>query len=176
MKLITIFPAVLAGTLLFIDVQAVENNVSFSGALVAEPCTLPDNDANITLDFGSVIEKSLYQYQRTKSQPFTIHLENCDPAMMETVSVMFTGTADDELTTLLALEPSSSAKGVAIGLELPDGSSLAINKAAPWQQLVEGNNALVFDAYVQIKPQALSTKTLTAGDFSAISTFALTYQ
>lgn len=176
MKTMMLIPVALAGTLFFTGARAEENNVHFSGALVAEPCTLPDTETDIHLDFGSVIEKSLYQYQRTKSQPFTIHLEACDPALMKTVSVTFTGTADDELTTLLALDPTSDAKGVAIGLEMPNGSPLGINKAAPWQQLTAGNNSLTFNAYVQIKPQALSMKTVTPGVFSAISNFVLSYQ
>lgn len=178
MKVMRFLPAVLASALLLNGAQAADNedNVHFSGALVAEPCTLPDSETNIELDFGSVIIKSLYQYQRTQSQPFTIHLEACDPSLMKTVSVTFNGTADDELNTLLALDPSSGAKGVAIGLELPDGSPLAINKAAPYQQLTAGNNALTFDAFVQIKPQALATKTITPGNFTAISTFVLGYQ
>jgi len=178
MKVMRFLPALLASALMLNGAKAADNedNVHFSGALVAEPCTLPDSETNITLDFGSVIIKSLYQYQRTQSQPFTIHLEACDPSLMKTVSVTFNGTVDDELNSLLALDPTSAAKGVAIGLELPDGSPLAINKAAPYQQLTAGNNALTFNAYVQIKPQALSMKAVTPGDFTAISTFTLAYQ
>lgn len=176
MKLLILFPAVLAGAMVFNPVNATENNVHFHGALVAEPCTLPDSDKDIKLDFRSVIVKSLYQYQRTKSQPFTIYLEDCDPSLMKTVSVTFSGTPDDELNTMLALDPSSTAKGVAIGLEMPDASPLAINKTTPWQQLTAGNNTLTFNAYVVAEPSALSSKTITAGDFTAISSFVLNYQ
>ncbi len=91
--------------------MAAEDNVHFSGALVSEPCTLPDADKDIKLDFGSVIVKSLYQYQRTKSQPFSIHLQACDPAILSTVSVTFQGTADTELPQMLALDAGSAAKG-----------------------------------------------------------------
>ncbi|MEP9267631.1 fimbrial protein [Enterobacter asburiae] len=175
MKLLTLFPALLAGMLTMSAAQAADN-VHFSGALVAEPCTLPDADTDIHVDFGTVIVKYLYQYQRTKSQPFTIHLEDCDPSVMKTVSVMFEGTTDDELTDMLALDPASTAKGVAIGLELPDGSPLAINKATPHQQLVKGNNSLSLNAYVQAKTAVITTKTLTAGDFTATANFVLNYQ
>ncbi|HAS1758130.1 TPA: type 1 fimbrial protein, partial [Enterobacter asburiae] len=116
----------------------------FSGALVAEPCTLPDSDTDIHVDFGTVIVKYLYQYQRTKSQMFTIHLENCDPSILKTVSVTFKGTTDDELTDMLTLDTSSSAKGIAIGLELNDGVLLAVNKSSPATQLVSGKNSLTF--------------------------------
>lgn len=152
------------------------DNVHFSGALVSEPCVLPDGEEDIHLDFGSVIEKSLYQYQRTKSQSFSIHLTECDPAVLSSVSVTFQGTADSVLTNMLALEASSTAKGVAIGLELADGTPLAINKASPYTQLTTGSNTLSFNAFVQAQPQMVSNKSLTEGEFTAISTFVLAYQ
>ncbi|ELJ4094512.1 type 1 fimbrial protein [Salmonella enterica] len=156
--------------------QAAPDNVHFSGALVAEPCTLPDEDTSIQLDFGSVIEKYLYQYTRTQGQPFTIHLLDCDPSMMNTVSVMFTGTANTELTDLLATETTSSARGVAIGIELQNGVLLPVNKPSPYGNLAAGNNDLNFTAFVQATPSAIANKTLGAGDFRAIATFQLSYQ
>lgn len=175
MKLTHFIPVVMMGTILMTTVHA-DDNVHFSGALVAEPCTLPESETDIKLDFGSVIEKSLYQYQRTKSIPFAIHLVDCDPTLMSTVSATFEGTADDELSGMLELDPSSSAKGVAIGLERLDGSPLAINKAGAYQQLSQGNNSLTFNAYIQAKPGAIAQKQITAGEFTATSTFVLTYQ
>ncbi|HGC6387727.1 TPA: fimbrial protein [Cronobacter dublinensis] len=158
------------------SVSAAEDNVHFSGALVSEPCMLPDTDTDIHLDFGTVIEKYLYQYQRTKSQPFSIHLTECDPAILSTVSVTFQGTADTELTDMLALDASSSAKGVAVGFELEDGSQLALNKASPFSQLNTGDNMLTFNAFVQAQPSVLLNHSLRAGAFTAISTFILAYQ
>ncbi|EOW6770279.1 fimbrial protein [Cronobacter muytjensii] len=155
---------------------AAADNVHFSGTLVAEPCTLPDADTDISLDFGTVVTKYLYQYQRTKSQPFAIHLQECDPAIMSTVGVTFQGTVDTELTDLLALDASSTAKGVAIGIERQDGTLLPVNKASPEMPLVSGNTTLNFNAFVQIQPTVLANKSLTEGSFTAISTFILSYQ
>ncbi|MDY0972477.1 fimbrial protein [Siccibacter turicensis] len=157
-------------------VSAAEDNVHFSGALVSEPCTLPDADADITLDFGSIIMKSLYKYQRTMSKPFEIHLQDCDPSLMQTVSVTFQGTADAELTDMLAIDASSTATGVAIGLELADGSAFGINKTSPWMQINQGSNILAFKAYVQIKPSSASGGKLAMGNFTSTSTFVLSYQ
>ncbi|WP_336219254.1 fimbrial protein [Citrobacter amalonaticus] len=175
MKFYTIFPIVLAG-FMALNFAKAEDNVHFSGALVSEPCTLPDIDTDIHVDFGSVIVKYLYQYQRTKSQPFTIHLEDCDPDVMKTVSVTFEGSADDELVDMLALDPASSAKGVAIGLEDSKGTPIALNKPGDVYYLDHGSNALKFNAYVQASSIAISKNEIVAGDFSAISTFVLNYQ
>ncbi|MGQ4695433.1 fimbrial protein [Enterobacter asburiae] len=175
MKLNTLFIALLAGTLSMNAAEA-NDNVHFSGALVAEPCTLPDADTDIHIDFGSVIVKYLYQYQRTKSKPFTIHLENCDPSIMKTVSVTFAGTADDELSDMLSLDLASTAKGIAVGLEMADGSPLAINNPSQYQQLVQNKSNLNFYAYVQAKPTFISGRGLSPGEFTAFSTFTLSYQ
>lgn len=155
---------------------AAEDNVHFSGALVSEPCTLPDADTDIKLDFGTVIEKYLYQYQRIKSQAFSIHLKDCDPTIMNSVSVTFEGTSDTELTTMLAPDASSTAKGIAIGIELLDGTPLAINEDSPNIVLANGTNVLTFNAFVQAKPTYLANKSLAAGEFTATVNFLLSYQ
>lgn len=175
MKRNVLLLAMLAG-MLSVNVSQADENVHFSGALVSEPCTLPDSDQDIQLDFSSVIIKSLYASQRTASLPFTIHLEGCDPSLMATVNVTFQGTADNELTQQLALEASSTAKGVAIGLEQENGAALAINKASSYQQLSSGTNSLTFNAYVQAKPVALAQQQISPGNFTAITTFVLGYQ
>lgn len=175
MRQVIFFPIILAAIITINPLYAADN-IHFSGALVAEPCTLPDSDTDIHVDFGTVIVKYLYQYQRTKSQMFTIHLENCDPSILKTVSVTFKGTTDDELTDMLTLDTSSSAKGIAIGLELNDGVLLAVNKSSPATQLVSGKNSLTFGAYVKAKPTMVASKSLSPGDFTANSTFLLSYQ
>lgn len=166
----------LLGLTLANNALAAEDNVHFSGVLVAEPCSLPDINSDIQLNFGTVVEKYLYQYQRTRSQPFTISLKDCDPTLMSTVSVKFQGTADTELTDLLALDASSTAKGVAIGIELEDGTLLPLNKTGPYNQLSSGENTLKFNAFVQAQPTVIANKSLKAGEFKAISTFILSYQ
>ncbi|HDR2651960.1 type 1 fimbrial protein [Enterobacter asburiae] len=175
MKRVRIIHFMIAAMLLVNTAQAADN-VHFSGALVSEPCSIPDSDTDIHVDFGSVIIKYLYQYQHTKSELFTIHLENCDPSVMKTVSVTFEGIADDELTDMLALDASASARGVAIGLETSNGTSLVINKSSPFTQLTNGNNELTFSAYIQAKPTEIANSSLTPGNISAVSTFMLNYQ
>jgi len=157
-------------------IAAPEDNMKFSGTLVAEPCVIPAGEENIPLDFGSVIEKYLYANQRSKSQPFTIHLAECDPAVASTVSVTFSGTEDTNLPGFLALDPGSSAAGVAIGLETESGEALPLNQRSAVSELVSGDNFLNWEAYVQGEPDALSGKSITSGEFMATATFSLDYE
>ncbi|ELY2781793.1 fimbrial protein [Cronobacter turicensis] len=167
---------VVFGLILVNYADAAEDNVHFSGALVSQPCTILDDDTDIKLDFGSIIEKSLYKYERTTGQPFSIHLVDCNPQIMKIVSITFDGVVDDELTSMLALDAVSSAKGVAIGLETENGTPLAINKESPYSPLTMGDNLLTYKAYVQAKPSAVQNNMIAAGEILSTATFTLNYQ
>lgn len=153
-----------------------EDNLHFSGALVAEPCVIPSGEENISLEFGSVIDKYLYQYHRTHSQTFTLHLTQCDPSVAKTVSVTFHGTESLPLPGLLALDAGSSATGIALGLETTKGAAIPINQSTPAVPLTAGENWLSWQAYVQGEPKALKERTITPGEFSATATFELAYE
>lgn len=163
--------ALMAGTT---QVQAKNNNLHFDGTLVADPCELDPNTANITLDFGTVIDKYLYLNTRTHSQPFTINLIGCDTSLGDQVVMTFKGTESSELPGLLALS-SGSASGIAIGMELPDGTPLPFNKPAPQQQLHDGTTSLTFMGYVQGEPSALQGHSINRGNFTATATFEMDY-
>ncbi|MTH44965.1 fimbrial protein [Intestinirhabdus alba] len=156
--------------------MAAEDNVTFGGTLVADPCTIPPGEETIGLEFGSVIDKALYADTRTKGVPFTLHLTECDPSLANTLSVTFSGTPATGLPGLLALDAGSTAKGIAIGLEAMDGTPLALEKAGAATQLVTGEMQLRWRAYVQGEPQALATRGIVPGEFSATATFRLDYE
>ncbi|WP_447881783.1 fimbrial protein [Serratia fonticola] len=153
-----------------------DNNVHLHGALVAEPCVIPPGDEEITLDFGTIIDKYLYLNTRTLGQAFEIHLEECDLTLGKTVSVSFTGTESSVLPGLLALDGSSGAAGIAIGLETPSAQPLPLNQASDKLLLQEGSNIIALKAYVQGEPDALRDQRIERGPFSAVATFHLEYE
>ncbi len=152
------------------------DNLRFSGALVAEPCVIPPGQETIALDFGGVVDKYLYQYQRTPGLAFEIALADCDLALGKTVSVTLLGSESQALPGLLALAPGSGAAGIAIGLETPAGAALPINRAGDKITLRPGANAVRLRAYVRAEPGALANKTLEYGAFGAVATFNLSYE
>lgn len=174
MKKILLLLCILASTAM--SAKAMEDNVHFSGALIAEPCIIPDTDTDIHLDFGSIINKALYQYARTPSVAFSIHLTECNTSLANTVNVTFTGTEQQALPGYLSLDSGSTAKGVVIGIESSDGVLIPLNKSSPTYQISDEENALNFNAFVQILPDAARDHSLVEGGFTAISTFVLSYQ
>lgn len=155
----------------------VAGTVNFDGTLIEDACEIYPGDEAVELDFGTVIDKYLYLNSRTHSQPFAIRLINCDLALGREVKVTFSGMASGALPGYLALDSSSTAKGVAIGLENGAGELLAINSGKYTQQLQVGNNnALNLKAFVQGEPLALQNKSIQRGAFTATATFTLEYE
>lgn len=174
-----LFPCLLVGCVVALGTQpvaAAANNLKLHGALVAEPCTLLPGDENIELDFGTVIDKYLYQNQRTLSKPFQLRLADCDTSLGKTVKVSFGGTENPQLPGRLALEAGSQAQGVAIGFETPQGQPLALNAWSQNNALGNGNNSIVMQAYVQGEPTAIANKTIILGAFSAVAIFNFQYE
>mgnify|MGYP000305902892 CR=1 FL=1 len=152
------------------------DNVRLHGALVAEPCVIAQGDESVRLEFGTVIDKYLYANERTHGQAFAIRLTECDPSLGKTVKVTFSGMENPSLKGLLAIDGSSQASGIAIGMETPEGQKLPLNKIGPGYRLVDGSNTLTVQAYVQGEPEAIAKRSIERGPFSAIATFSLEYE
>ncbi|BEO62831.1 exotoxin [Serratia marcescens] len=155
---------------------ATANNVRLYGALVAEPCVIPPGDEEIELDFGTIIDKYLYLNTRTLGQKFEIRLAECDINLGKTVAVTLLGTENALLPGLLAINAASQAKGIAIGLETPEGKALPLNAASGKYVLQQGGNVIALQAYVQGEPKALVNQAIERGAFSAVATFRLEYE
>lgn len=153
-----------------------EPNVRLYGALVAEPCVIPPGDDDIQLAFGSIVDKYLYQHTRTPGQPFEIRLGDCDLSLANTVSVTVLGTENTALPGLLAIDGSSEARGIAIGLETPEAQPLPLNQASDTYALQAGNNVIALRAYVKGEPEAMTNKAIRRGPFNAVATFSLEYE
>jgi len=151
-------------------------DMHFHGVLVAEPCVIPPGSEEIRLDFGSTVDKYLYENSRTLAKPFEIQLAECDISLGKTVRVMFSGTESIALPGLLALDGGSEASGIAIGLETQDGQALALNQQSRGQEISDGNNTIMLQAYVKGEPEAITNKTIGRGMFTAVATFALEYE
>lgn len=155
-------------------VQAKNNNLHFDGTLVADPCELDPDTTNIRLDFGTVIDKYLYLNTRTHSQPFTLRLIECDTGLGNQAEITFRGTESRELPGLLALS-GGAATGIAIGMEMQDGTPLPLNEPVPPQTLQDGVTSLTFMGYVQGEPSAIQGHSIGRGDFTAVATFEIAY-
>lgn len=155
---------------------AADNNVHLYGALVAEPCVISPGDEEIQLEFGTIVDKYLYKYTRTKGQAFEIGLAACDLSLGNVVKVTFSGTEDPELPGLLSLDGNSEASGIGIGLETQSSQMLAINQKSSSFPLQDGNSTIALQAYVQGENSAIANHSIGRGGFTATATFQLDYE
>ncbi|MGP2965696.1 fimbrial protein [Serratia ureilytica] len=155
---------------------AAADNMHFSGALVAEPCTLRPGDEDIRLDFGTVIDKYLYTHGRTAGKAFSLVLQDCDISLGNSVKVTFRGAESAALPGLLRPDGGSLAQGIALGLETAAGAPLALNKPSAGYAIGKGSNSLQLQVYVQGEPEAIAQKSIGLGTFSAVATFGLEYE
>ncbi|MDT8852922.1 fimbrial protein [Pantoea dispersa] len=150
------------------------DNLHFTGALVQEACTIRPGDEELQIDLGATPDKYLYLNQRTRGKPFSLHLENCDPALGNTLEITFSGNESAALPGLLTPDAGSQARGIAIGLETPQGQALPFNQPASFAVQV-GSNQLDFLSYIAGEPDAIKNKNISRGLFTASGTFTITY-
>ncbi|QZY90365.1 fimbrial protein [Pantoea dispersa] len=150
------------------------DNLHFTGALVQEACTLRPGDEELQIDLGATPDKYLYLNQRTRGKPFSLHLENCDPALGNTLEITFSGRESAALPGLLTPDAGSQARGIAIGLETPQGKALPFNQPASFA-VQAGMTQLDFFSYIAGEPDAIKDKNIVRGLFTLSGTFAISY-
>lgn len=152
------------------------SEISFSGTLIEEPCTLDPNDNAINLDAGTVINKMLYSHTRTNGLPFALHLLECDLSLGNNVTLTFNGVEDLEQPGLLAFDASSTASGVALGIETLEHVLLPINQPLSKIELEPGNNQIDLMIYISASLDAIKEKKILPGSLSGLMSFGLEYE
>ena len=170
LKRISHCAAVLATVLLTPHVQAADN-LHFYGNLLSKSCTLVVQGESLAeVHFPTVSRKDLMVTGQSARVPVVFQLKDCKgPAQYE---VRVTGTEDSEQPGFLALDVSSAAQGVGIGMEKTDGTPVPINNTSGATfVLSNGNNNLNFNAWLQAK----SGREVTMGEFTASLTATFEY-
>lgn len=153
-----------------------QDNLIFSGSLVALPCILAEGKNTVELGFGTIAEKTFYYNDKVNTRPFKLELAECDLDVGNYVRIYFTGMKNSALPSLLALDPSSGAAGIAVGFQTEDGQPLPLEKETSKYLLKSGDNVITFNAYLKGEPEAVAKQNIVVGDFTATATFNLEYE
>lgn len=151
--------------------------VHFKGELVNAACAVNTESSDQIVNLGQYRTATFTQVGDTSTQvPFTIVLNDCDPAVAKTAAVAFTGQTDATDNTLLAVSSGTNdtaAKGV--GIEILDNASstLTPNGSAfsAAQDLIQGTNTLRFSARYKA-----TAATAEPGQANADATFVMKYE
>lgn len=147
-------------------------SASFSvyGTLVNGACTLSSEDSEIDVDMHRWSPGSVEVGTRGRAVPFVIHLTDCDPTVASTVTVAFSGIPDAQNSSILALDSSSVASGVAIALSDQNSRDISLTTPTYIWRLVAGANDIPLQAQVEVVRQPV-----VPGNFSATLNFELSY-
>jgi len=152
-------------------------NIHFTGELVNAACSVNTESSNQTVNLGQYRTAKFTKVgDTTTNVPFTIELNDCDPAVATTAAVAFTGQIDATDKTLLAVSSGSNDNAATgVGIEIldsksttltPDGATFSATKA-----LIKGTNTLNFSA--RYKATAATTE---PGKANADATFVMKYE
>ncbi|QMI06732.1 fimbrial protein [Citrobacter sp. RHB25-C09] len=158
--------------------ELIGGDLSFKGVVVAYPCSIAPESERVPVDFGNISTKSLYINGKTTPIPFTIKLQDCNPSVLSTVTVTFSGTPNAELADRLQITASApgNASGVGIGLLEADDTPVRLNIATTPAPINDTILQLNFKAFVEAEPVALANGTLATGPFTATANYTLNYQ
>ncbi|HFZ8995712.1 TPA: fimbrial protein [Citrobacter freundii] len=153
--------------------SAHDGNVNISGSIQDNTCIVAPDSQELQVPLG-VISSKQFTSKGVGSQPiaFVIDLQQCGTAAAG-VSFTFTGTADTDDNSLLALDGSEHAGGIGVEIQNADHVRLALNQST--QQYTvdpdQADNKFTFYArYLATADQ------VTSGDAAATATFSLTWQ
>ncbi|MEM7862902.1 fimbrial protein [Morganella morganii] len=150
--------------------------VTFKGAIIDAPCSISPDSIDQTVELGQISNMALVGGGKSTPRPFDINLENCNVEKLakKGVKLTFTGAAasfDDQNTTLGIV-----GTGAGAGVQITDGSGevIKLGTATPLQGIQNGYNTLRFSAY--LKGNGGDIDTITAGEFSSVADFTLSYE
>ncbi|MBI9383958.1 fimbrial protein [Escherichia coli] len=149
------------------------DNLHFTGNLLGKSCTPVINGSLLAeVQFPTIAASDLMHLGQSDRVPLVFQLKDCKSSTLFSVRVTLAGTEDSELPGLLAIDASSSASGVGIGIETAAGAAVPINDTTGVTfPLNQGSNTLNFNAWLQTK----SGRDVTPGDFSATATATFEY-
>lgn len=148
--------------------------VTFTGSIIDSPCSIAPESVDQTVPLGQISSAALSVNNNSgESVPrrFDIKLENCDTSTLKTVTTTFSGGASSYNPEWLGL--NGTARGAGIVLASQQGGDLKLGVTSPAQNLVNGNNILVFSA--RLKGGGTGA-TIVPGEFQSVADFTLAYQ
>lgn len=153
-------------------------DLRFEGEVVAYPCSVAPESERVPVNFGEISTKSLYINGKSIPVPFSIRLQDCNPGLLNTVSVTFSGDENPNLANHLAIKATAGGNASGVGIGLLEADNTPVRLGVPTTPVTIGDSVMQLDlqAFVEAEPDALSKGTLTAGPFSATAYYLLNYQ
>lgn len=153
--------------------------ITFKGEIIDAPCSITQDSAYQTIEMDQVSNVSLKNGGKSRVHPFKIELIGCELGTLKSATAKFTG-APASNPDLLAIK--GSAEGASLALADHNGKLLKLGSESIAQSLADGDNYLLFGAYLQgdMKPAEgggdPTGANIVPGSFETVANFTLDYQ
>lgn len=149
--------------------------VTFKGAIIDAPCSISPDSIDQTVELGQISNMALVSGGKSTPRTFDVALENCDVTnLTKGVQLTFTGAAASFDATNKTLGIVGTGAGAGVQITNGSGNVVTLGTATPFQVIQDGNNTLRFSAYLMGNGGDITT--ITAGDFSSVADFTLSYE
>lgn len=148
--------------------------ITFKGSIIDAPCSISPDSIDQTVDLGQISNMALVDGGKSSPRPFDIALQHCDITNLKNgITLTFNGTAASFDASKKTLGIAGTGAGAGVQITNSAGNVLTLGTATPFQQLQHGNNTLRLAAY--LVGNGGDIKTITAGEFSSVADFTLSY-
>ncbi|MBM2769081.1 fimbrial protein [Burkholderia anthina] len=170
--------AAASGTAMAQSAGTNSGQIDFVGEITTAPCSVDGDNANQTVQLGSISTNVLGTAGSTSTpKNFQINLTGCSLDTVKSASVTFDGTPDDNNPDLLKLGAGGSgptAQNVAVAIyDVYNKQELTLKTASGAIPIQDGINALAFQAYY--KSTASASNPVVAGSANANAQFTVSY-
>ncbi|WP_447888938.1 fimbrial protein [Serratia fonticola] len=155
---------------------ATDNSITLYGNILNNTCAVAGESKDFTVDLRHNVAKQFHTVGATTSPvPFRIVLSPCGSSVTA-VKVSFTGTADNDNTSLLKLD-SGAAAAAGIGVQILNSQQTmlslnATSSSISWTTLTPGQTN-VLNFYARLMATRMP---VTVGHVNATATFTLEFQ
>lgn len=149
-------------------------DIKFTGSIIDAPCSIDGASGDQTVVLGQIAAHQMAKGGKSTPVPFFIQLHDCDTTTMKSATVTFIGAANPDSTLSDTFATVGQAKNVGVAVVGPDGKVITPNGKSGQIDLVDGDNKLAFNAYVQ--GSAAAGADALPGAFSASTKFMMDYQ
>lgn len=156
------------------NVELPGGGMRFQGLIIAEACKVEAGDRQMTVNMGQVRSNAFHDAgEDINPVAFDIHLQDCNTAVSQRVSVAFYGVPDDKNPDVLSIgQEPGSASGVGVVLFDKDGIFIPLNAPVNGTtRLYSGPTTLHFVAKYRS-----TARQVIGGAANAQAWFSLTYQ
>ncbi|MEX5760539.1 fimbrial protein, partial [Providencia hangzhouensis] len=145
------------------------------GSIIDAPCSISPDSIDQTVELGQISNVALVNGGKSSPRSFDIALENCDMTGFDKgVQLTFSGAAASFDNTNKTLGIVGTGAGAGVQITNGSGNIITLGTPTPFQNIQDGNNTLRFSAY--LVGNGGDIKTITAGEFSSVADFTLSYQ